>query len=273
LQLLVSVRSAEEVAAALAGGADIIDAKEPARGPLGRVDVLELTRIFERVPAGLPLSVALGDMVSPTEVTLTLSGFLPARRAGPVYLKLGFAGLRSPAGIRDVIAAGVRSAERMDCCAQVVAVAYADSGAADTVSAGLIPLLAAEAGCHGVLLDTYRKGDRRLLDCLSPTELRSWIAEARNANLVAGLAGSLTVGDLPLVCGAGPDVIGIRGAACEGGRAGSVSDVRVRAFRRALEWAVRRIPSEGQTKPLGETRETGAISFPPTTAKYRNLNG
>ena len=36
MRLLVSVRSAEEVSAALAGGADIIDAKEPERGSLGR---------------------------------------------------------------------------------------------------------------------------------------------------------------------------------------------------------------------------------------------
>ena len=32
--LLVSVRAADEVAAALDGGADIIDVKEPAKGPL-----------------------------------------------------------------------------------------------------------------------------------------------------------------------------------------------------------------------------------------------
>src|SRR4051812_47948913 len=37
MELLVSVRSAKEVEAALAGGADIIDAKEPSRGSLGAV--------------------------------------------------------------------------------------------------------------------------------------------------------------------------------------------------------------------------------------------
>ena len=34
-KLLVSVRSADEARAALAGGADLIDVKEPAHGPLG----------------------------------------------------------------------------------------------------------------------------------------------------------------------------------------------------------------------------------------------
>ena len=35
---LVSVRSPEEALAALEGGADLIDVKEPSRGPLGAAD-------------------------------------------------------------------------------------------------------------------------------------------------------------------------------------------------------------------------------------------
>ena len=57
MRLLVSVRSAEEVSAALAGGADIIDAKEPARGSLGRVTPAVLSAIAARTPASVPLSV------------------------------------------------------------------------------------------------------------------------------------------------------------------------------------------------------------------------
>ena len=47
MRLLVSVRSAAEVAAALAGGADIIDAKEPSRGGLGAVDPEDLEAIAD----------------------------------------------------------------------------------------------------------------------------------------------------------------------------------------------------------------------------------
>ena len=49
MRLLVSVRAAAEVAPALAGGADIIDAKEPARGSLGAVSP---TRLREIAAAG-----------------------------------------------------------------------------------------------------------------------------------------------------------------------------------------------------------------------------
>ena len=42
MRLLVSVRNAEEAESALQGGADILDAKEPANGALGKVDATTL---------------------------------------------------------------------------------------------------------------------------------------------------------------------------------------------------------------------------------------
>ena len=47
--LLVSVRSADEADAALAGGADLIDCKEPARGPLGVAEPEVVAAILDRV--------------------------------------------------------------------------------------------------------------------------------------------------------------------------------------------------------------------------------
>ena len=49
MRLLVSVRSEEEARAALAGGADIIDAKEPSRGALGAVEIGVLREIVSVV--------------------------------------------------------------------------------------------------------------------------------------------------------------------------------------------------------------------------------
>ena len=46
-QLLVSVRDLGEAAAALAGGADLIDVKEPIRGPLGRADEATIRGIVD----------------------------------------------------------------------------------------------------------------------------------------------------------------------------------------------------------------------------------
>src|SRR5256885_8033438 len=61
MRLLVSVRGSVEARAALAGGADVIDAKDPARGALGPVQRDRLAAIRRVGGAARPLSAALGD--------------------------------------------------------------------------------------------------------------------------------------------------------------------------------------------------------------------
>jgi len=61
MRLLVSVAHADEVEAALAGGADIVDAKDPLRGALGAVSPSVLGAIARALGGRRPLSVALGD--------------------------------------------------------------------------------------------------------------------------------------------------------------------------------------------------------------------
>ncbi|HEV3164614.1 MAG TPA: (5-formylfuran-3-yl)methyl phosphate synthase, partial [Isosphaeraceae bacterium] len=61
--LLVSVRSVEEAQRALAGGAAVIDIKEPARGPLGQADPEIWQAVREAVPPHLPVSAALGELI------------------------------------------------------------------------------------------------------------------------------------------------------------------------------------------------------------------
>ena len=61
-RLLVSVRDAAEAAAALAGGAALIDVKEPARGSLGRADAATIAAVVAAVGGRVPVSVALGEL-------------------------------------------------------------------------------------------------------------------------------------------------------------------------------------------------------------------
>src|SRR2546429_378056 len=60
MRLLVSVRGPVEARAALAGGADVIDAKDPARGALGAVSAERLAAIRRTVGAVRPVSPAPG---------------------------------------------------------------------------------------------------------------------------------------------------------------------------------------------------------------------
>ncbi|MFL5577756.1 MAG: (5-formylfuran-3-yl)methyl phosphate synthase, partial [Gemmatimonadaceae bacterium] len=61
MHLLVSVSSAAEAAAALAGGADLVDAKDPSAGALGAVSDGALRGIVAAVSGARPVSAALGD--------------------------------------------------------------------------------------------------------------------------------------------------------------------------------------------------------------------
>ena len=61
--LLVSVRDAMEARAALHGGADLIDIKEPRAGSLGSAEVGTWREICEVVATAKPLSVALGELL------------------------------------------------------------------------------------------------------------------------------------------------------------------------------------------------------------------
>lgn len=235
MQLLVSVRSAVEVAPALAGGADIIDAKEPQRGSLGPVSPATLAEILTLVPPECTVSIALGDLPTPTAAVAAITALeLPARPA-PTYVKLGFAGVRSPDMITRILAGAVSAAAENGSAARVVAVAYADAARAGTLVPGAISGLTRGSGAAGILLDTHTKDGIGLLGWVSPAALAAWVAGARSEGLLTAVAGALTLESLDAVCPAGSDVVGVRGAACEGGRRGWVDAVRVRDLRQRLD--------------------------------------
>jgi uncharacterized protein (UPF0264 family) len=238
VQLLVSVRSGGEATAALAGGADIIDAKEPTRGSLGAVDPGTLTEIANAIPAEVPLSVALGDLRGTDEVRRATAGVgLGARgERCPAYLKVGFAGVSEESQVRLTVRSLAEAASALAGSPRVVAVAYADSQLAAALSPATIAGLAAEEGATGVLLDTWTKDGRDLFDWIPLSTLKDWVNRVQERGLVAAVAGSLHAVSIPTVLRAGPDIVGIRGAACYGGRSGIVSSPRVRAIRSAIDF-------------------------------------
>jgi hypothetical protein len=233
MRLLVSVRAAAEVAPALAGGADIVDAKEPARGSLGAVSLEVLREIAALVPATVPLSVALGDFTTEgpardaaRESLAVLDGF--PRRA-PLYLKLGFAGERSPAAVADIIATAIEVADAAPSRPVIVAVAYADHENAGSPEPEAVLGAAVASGARALLLDTWLKDGRALFSWTGIDRLQSLAAEARAAGMLVALAGSLDL-DSTELARRFADVIGVRGAACRGGREGSVDPDLVRGL-------------------------------------------
>lgn len=274
MQLLVSVRSAVEVAPALSGGADIIDAKEPSRGSLGPVSPTTLAQIMALAPPECSLSIALGDVASPDDARTAIAALeLPARSA-PTYLKLGFAGVRSPEMVSRIVASAVAAVADKGSPALVVAVAYADAARAAAITPDVILGRVRAAGAVGVLLDTHTKDGIGLLGWLTPSALAAWVAIARGQGLLTALAGALTLESVDTVCTAGADVVGVRGAACEGGRQGRVQATLVRALRDRLDaFQLYATGDLAKGRALdGETRDGAANPLPDSGPKSRKAN-
>jgi uncharacterized protein (UPF0264 family) len=233
MQLLVSVRSAMEASAALAGGADLIDAKDPAAGALAPVSLERFREISAAVSGARFVSAALGDGVDEAAVERTARAFV---EAGAVFVKGGFAGITNVDRVAALIAAAVRGVARAPRPgAGFVAAAYADADRAGTIARDRFVDLAVRAGARGVLLDTFDKQAGGLRDLVAARDLAAWVEAAHDAGLFVALAGKLTAIDLPFVRDAGADIAGVRGAACDGARSDRVSAARVRDLKFACE--------------------------------------
>jgi uncharacterized protein (UPF0264 family) len=228
MRLLVSVVNAVEAAAALAGGADIIDAKDPLAGPLGAVPVHVLREIRALVHDARPVTAAIGDAEDELAVERTAHTYAAS---GVTLLKVGFAGIDSSSRVTALIEAAVRGADTGSSgrCG-IVAVAYADVSCGDSIGVPRLIGAAARAGAIGVLVDTMDKSGAGLRQLATPLALSQWVADAHDAALTIAFAGKLTAEDLPFVREAGADIAGVRGAACDGGRDGRVSETKVRAL-------------------------------------------
>jgi (5-formylfuran-3-yl)methyl phosphate synthase len=226
MRLLVSVKSAEEAEAALAGGADFIDAKDPAAGALGAVSLDVLRGIHSTVAGLKPVSAALGDAVDEPAIERDARAYA---LAGASLVKIGFAGISNRSSVTALLDAAKRGATSN---AGVIAVAYADADRAASADLWQIVDAAASAGATGVLLDTADKHGPGLRALMTGATLASWVAAAHDAGLLVALAGKLSADDLEFVGDAGADIAGVRGAACEGERTGRVVADRVRSLRR-----------------------------------------
>lgn len=238
MQLLVSVSDAAEAVAALDGGADIVDTKDAAAGPLGPVSPDAFDAIRQCVGDARPLSAALGDPADESEAHHRATAFA---RGGARFVKVGFLAAQGPDDVRRLLTAtviGAADAARTHPTRShairsgAIAVGYAD--VQSVVTPWQLVDVASRAGATGILLDTADKAGPGLLSLLAPDTLQTWVHEASNSGLLVAVAGRLSPEDVLRLSDCGADIVGVRGAACVGGRTGLVSAVRVTRLKALL---------------------------------------
>jgi (5-formylfuran-3-yl)methyl phosphate synthase len=237
-RLLVSVRSAAEVEAALAGGAALIDVKEPDHGALGRAADAVTADVVRAVGGRAPVSAALGELRDgPPE--------LPPCLPSLAYVKYGLAGCAAeeePTWPEEMDARAEAVRRANPTCA-VAVVAYADWRRARAPTPAEVCAFACRRSASGgrqppdaFLLDTWGKDGLTLLDWMSRVEVDHLCRVCRDAGVPIALGGSLSRSLIRALRPTAPDWFAVRGAACEGlQRTAAVDADKVRGLVEALK--------------------------------------
>lgn len=220
--LLVSVRSVGEAAAALAGGAGLIDVKDPGAGALGRADDTTIRAVLAYVAGRCPVSAALGEFQPGSAATYP---------ADLTYVKWGLAGYADEAYWQSSLREAAEELAAARPTTRPVAVAYADHERAKAPSVDEVASFACREGWSVLLLDTWAKDGTNLLGWLSMESVHMVRQQCRRAGVRVALAGSLGVKEIEALGGVEPDWFAVRGAACRKGERGAQIDAdRVRAL-------------------------------------------
>lgn len=228
-RLLVSVRNKTEALAAVRGGADIIDVKEPTAGSLGMASPTAMAEVAQTLAESapqLPCSVALGELLDRTNAdVLSIPQTIH-------WFKMGLSGCRHDP---DWIARWLSLRKMIRSSASCIAVAYVDAEAAASPSIQHVMEAAIETRCAGLLLDTFSKSTGTLLDKVSIPDLSAIVRAAHAAGLLIALAGRVRREDVPALLATEPDVIAVRSAVCcDQYRTAMVDERLVREFLTAI---------------------------------------
>ena len=245
MKLLISPTDEKEAEEAIAGGADIIDVKNPKEGSLGASFPWVIKRITEITPANIEVSCAIGDALNlPCAVSLAALG---AATTGVDYIKVGLYGLKTKEEAVYLMQNVTKAVKGCNSSIKIVATGYADAKRIGSVNPLLVPEIANEAKVDVAMIDTAVKDGKSLFALLTNTQLRNFADTAHTHGLKVALAGSLQKEDLPKVHDLGADIVGLRGAACT--NSDRVNGRVTRENVRVLADELRRIEKRNRSEP------------------------
>lgn len=221
MQLLISVRNADEAALALAAGADIIDLKDPGLGALGALNMEDTRQVLQMVNGRVPVSATVGEdhhtvdaLLDPIRLRIAL---------GIDIIKISVSDLFYHDDFMREVSSFANGQTKL------VAIFFADS----EPDFGLLPRLR-QAGFWGAMLDTRYK-HKNLLQNRTSGYLRHFVMLCSQNRLEAGLAGSLQPQDIDKLAEINATYLGFRGGVCENSsRSQNLSQIRVEAVVNVL---------------------------------------
>jgi uncharacterized protein (UPF0264 family) len=222
----------EEARAALQGGADILDVKNPKEGSLGANFPWAIRAVVELANGKVPVSATIGDLeFKPGTASLAALG---AAVSGAEFIKAGLLDVKNLDQAEEMLQGIVRAVKDFDSRKRVVAAGYSDWVRAGSISPKLLPAAAAAAGADLVMVDTAVKDGRATFDFMNEQDLKDFISIGHDFGLEVALAGSIDFLHLELLKRLDPDIIGVRGIVCGGDRRSAIRADLVEKLKREI---------------------------------------
>jgi uncharacterized protein (UPF0264 family) len=213
VKLLISPQNPKEAIEAIAGGADIIDVKNPKEGPLGANFPWVIKEIKQLTPNNVELSCTLGEAPKvPGSMALAAYG---AASLGVDYVKVGLSEISTVQSAINLLEGVVHAVKMCNSKIKVVVAGYGDYFRVNSIEPQLVVQAAFIAKADFVMLDTAIKDGKNLFTFQTPQQLEMFVDVAHKHNLGVALAGSLQGQNLLVVKELKADIVGLRGAACQ----------------------------------------------------------
>jgi uncharacterized protein (UPF0264 family) len=220
--MLASVNSVEEALLVLNAEVDIIDLKQPALGALGALELDDVTQIVAAIAGRSLVSATIGDLPMQPEVIFKAVQLMA--ETGVDYIKIGFFPGDDWLGTLKKLSSLALQKQAL------IAVLFADTQPDLTIMATL-----KASGFVGVMLDTIDKQQGSLTQVMTAEQIVRFVCQAKQLQLLCGLAGSLRLTDIPELIAYHPDYLGFRGALCqEHNRVGHLNQPAVQAIKEAV---------------------------------------
>ena len=221
--MLASVNSVDEALLVLSAEVDIIDLKQPALGALGALGLDDIKQIVAVIAGRRTVSATIGDL--PMQPEIVFNAVQLMAETGVDYIKIGFFPGNDWLGTLKKLSTLVPQKQAL------IAVLFADTQPDLTILATL-----KASGFVGVMLDTMDKQQGSLTQVLAAEQIATFVFQAKELQLLCGLAGSLRISDIPELIAYHPDYLGFRGALCqEHNRVGQLNVQAVRAIKEAMQ--------------------------------------
>ena len=221
--MLASVRNLEEANIVCQGGADIVDLKEPDHGALGAVSLDMMHCVVDALWEKCLISATTGDL--PANAAVIKDQVMKTAETGVDYVKVGMFSEQHIENCLPHLASCVCRG------VAIIAVLFADMDFDMDHAIRSVK----QAGLKGIMLDTAHKSSGSLLRHKSILQLERFVNCSKQNGLLIGLAGSLSIEDIPALIKASPNYIGFRTALCSSKkRTGYIDKYAFQMVRRSI---------------------------------------